>query len=99
MKKNRIKFTYEPMPDDAEVEVIDIVRAEYVDGYRLHLWFNDGKERIVDFKPFLCQARHPDLKKYLVVDEFKKFKIVYGNLDWNDYEMCFPVADLYDGNI
>jgi len=99
MRENKISFTYEPMPDDEEVEVIEIVQARYVDGYRLHLQFNNGKERTVDFKPFLCQARHADFKKYLDLNEFKKFKIVYGNLDWNDFEMCFPVADLYDGNI
>jgi hypothetical protein len=31
--------------------------------------------------------------------EFKKFKIIDGNLMWNDYEMIFPLEDLYEGKI
>jgi hypothetical protein len=93
---SKIKITHETVE---ETEIIDIVRAEYVDGYRIHLFFNDGKEHIVDFGPFLCNARNPVFKKYRDVSEFKNFTIVYGNLDWNDYEMCFPVADLYEGKI
>lgn len=91
-----IKVTYDPF---LETEVIEIIRAEYVDGFRIHLWFNAGKDHVVDFAPFLEKARNPAMKKYCGVREFKKFKLVYGNLDWNDYEMCFPVADLHEGRI
>ena len=93
---SKIKITYEP---GEETEIIEISRAEYVDESCIHLWFNNGKERLVDFGPFLQNARNPVLKKYLDVNEFKKFTLVHGNLDWNDYEMCFPVADLYEGKI
>ncbi|NUO82704.1 DUF2442 domain-containing protein [candidate division KSB1 bacterium] len=91
-----INITYDPF---LETEVIEIIHAEYVDGFRIHLWFNDGKEHVVDFTPFLEKARNSALKKYRAVREFNKFKLVYGNLDWNDYEMCFPVADLHEGKI
>ena len=93
---SKIKIIYEP---GKETELIEIIGADYAGGYRVHLWFNDGKGRVVDFETFLRNARNPLFKKYLAVDEFKKFKIIYGNLDWNDYEMCFPIADLYEGNI
>ncbi|MCX6583441.1 MAG: hypothetical protein NT166_24965 [Candidatus Aminicenantes bacterium] len=33
------------------------------------------------------------------MNAFKKFKIEYGDLIWNDYEMCFPIMDLYENNI
>ena len=33
------------------------------------------------------------------INEFKKFKIKYGDLVWDDYEMCFPIIDLYEDNI
>jgi len=23
----------------------------------------------------------------------------YGDIVWNDYELCFPILDLYEGNI
>ncbi len=82
-----------------EAELIEIVKAEYLEGFSLRLWFNDGSHRIVDFGTFLRTARHPSLQKYRAVSRFKKFRILYGNLDWNDYEMCFPVADLYEGKV
>jgi len=93
---NDIRITELPA---ADVEVIEIVKAQYLDGSRIHLWFNDGTDRIVDFGPFLCRKRHPVFKKYLDVNEFRTFRVLHGNLDWNDYEMCFPIADLYEGKV
>lgn len=80
-------------------EIIEIKDAKYVDGYKLRLRFNDGKEKIVDFGPFLRSARNPMTKKYQDLDQFKKFRVRYGDLDWNDMELCFPIADLYRGKI
>lgn len=80
-------------------QVVDINKAQYVSDYKLKLQFSDGKEQIVDFKPFLSKSRHPDIRKYLDLGEFKSFSVVDGNLDWNDYELCFPTIDLYRGRI
>ena len=93
---NKIKIVYESTETP---EIFEIVRAEYVDGYRIHLWFNTGKDHIVDFKSFLLHVQNPTLKQYLALDKFRQFTIVHGNLDWNDYEMSFPIADLYDAKI
>ena len=30
---------------------------------------------------------------------FKGFEVVDGNLNWYDYEMIFPLKDLYQGEI
>ena len=38
-------------------------------------------------------------KKYLDKQLFKKFRIEYGDVIWNDYEMCFPIWDLHQGEI
>lgn len=38
-------------------------------------------------------------KNYLVESNFKKFRLEYGDLLWGDYEMCFPIWDLYTGKI
>ncbi|MBF0352602.1 MAG: DUF2442 domain-containing protein [SAR324 cluster bacterium] len=80
-------------------KIIDINAIQYISDYKLKFLFSDGKERIIDFKPFLDKSRHPDIRKYLDLNEFKNFSIVDGNLDWNDYELCFPVSDLYRGQI
>ena len=83
----------------AENAVIAIKTAEYVEGYKLRLVFSDKKERIVDFEPFLHNTPNPLIQKYLQLDNFKNFTVAYGDLFWADYDLCFPIADLYEGRI
>ena len=92
-----IKIVYEPV-DESKIEVLDIIRAEYVGGYKIHLWFSDGKNHVIDFGPFLMSARNPMVAQYRDIEKFRQFRLVYGNLDWNDYEMCFSIEDLYNLN-
>ncbi len=74
---------------------INIVAAEPAGDYRLRLTFDDGMEQIVDFKSFLTHARHPDIRAYLDPAMFSTFHIEYGDLIWGDYDLCFPIIDLY----
>ena len=74
---------------------INIVAAETAGNYRLRLTFDDGLEQTVDFKPFLTHARHPDIRVYLDPAKFSAFRIEYGELVWGDYDLCFPIIDLY----
>ena len=80
-------------------QVIDLTEAQYHQGYQLRLQFSDGTERLIDFEPFLRRSKHPQIQSYLNPDQFKQFQIVDGNLDWNDFELCFPLIDLYEGTI
>lgn len=79
--------------------IIDIIHAEYVPPYAICLRFSDGFEQTVDFEPFLRNAQHPDIRKYLDPSLFQSFAIVNGRLDWNDYDLCFPMQDLYDNTL
>ncbi|MBK8814993.1 MAG: DUF2442 domain-containing protein [Methylococcaceae bacterium] len=74
---------------------ISIIEAEARGDYRLHLTFDDGKEQSVDFKPFLTRVQHPDIRSYLDPAKFAMSRIEYGELVWGDYDLCFPVIDLY----
>ncbi len=78
---------------------INIVTAESAGDYRLRLEFDDGSQQVVDFKPFLMKALHPDVRAYLDPDRFASFRIEFGELVWGDYELCFPIADLYRNRI
>jgi hypothetical protein len=84
------------LSDDA---IIDIIKTKYISPYKIHCWFSDRAEQIIDFEPFLKKSHHPEIKKYLNKNLFKKFSIVHGRLDWNDYDLCFPIQDLYEGTI
>ena len=74
---------------------INIVAAESVGECRLRLLFDDGIEQTINFKPFLAHAHHPDLRVYLDPAMFSTFRIEYGELVWGDYDLCFPIIDLY----
>ncbi|WP_284155235.1 DUF2442 domain-containing protein [Sulfuricystis thermophila] len=78
---------------------VNIVRAESAGEYRIRLWFDDGTEQVVDFHPFLSHARHPAIRAYLDPSRFASWRIEYGELVWGDYELCFPIADLYHNSI
>jgi len=79
--------------------VISIKKAEYQGDYKILFVFSDGTEKSIDFSPFLEKARNPMTRKYLDERLFRKYSIQYGDIVWNDYEMCFPIWDLYEGNI
>lgn len=83
----------------SEDAVIDIVRVEQVSDYKLKLSFSDGVERVIDFEPFLRRSRNPMIRAYLDPRKFADFRLEYGNLMWDDYGLCFSIADLYENSI
>jgi len=78
---------------------LKVLSAEYVSDYIINVVFSDGSQRHVDFQCFLENAMHSSVRKYLDKDKFMHFDIVDGNINWNDYDMIFPVWDLYAGRI
>ncbi|MDR4504650.1 MAG: DUF2442 domain-containing protein [Candidatus Scalindua sp.] len=80
-------------------QVITIISAEYIGEYKIKLSFNNNTIQLVDFFPFLNSSLNPLIRKYLDKQEFKKFKTDNGDLEWNDYDLCFPIAHLYENNI
>ena len=82
-----------------KTDIISITGAKYMGDYSIKIRFADGTEKQVDFKPFLSNSLHPSVSKYLNEDLFKEFEIINGNLNWNDYNLIFPVSELYDGKI
>lgn len=82
-----------------ETEVIKVISAKIISEFLIEIEFNDGVKRILDFKPFLLKSLHPSISKYLNHQVFERFEIIDGNLNWNDYELIFPVWDLYKGEL
>ena len=74
---------------------INIIEAISVGEYRLQLTFDDGVQHTVDFMPFLIHAHHPDIRAYLDFAKFLSYRIEYGELVLADYDLCFPIIDLY----
>ncbi len=80
----------------AKINITEVAQAgEFV----LRLSFDDGTAQTVDFKPFLSVSRHPDIRAYLDPASFAAYRIEYGELVWGDYDLCFPIADLYQNRL
>ncbi len=39
------------------------------------------------------------IEKAVYKGDFKSFSISYGDIVWNDFELCFPIWDLHEGKI
>ena len=85
--------------DDFQVDLIEIKSAKYIGDFAIRVFFSDGFNRLIDFKPFLETSLHPSIRKYLNEDKFNTFDIIDGNLNWNNYDMIFPIDDLYQGRL
>ena len=84
------------IPENA---VIFIQQAEPAGDFKLRLLFSDGAVQTVDFGPFLRQSRNPLVQAYLDPAAFAGFTLKDGDLMWGDYDLCFPIADLYEGSL
>jgi len=93
-----MKITVE-YSEDVITNEISVKTAKYVGDYIIRIYFNTDEDKAVDFKAFLQQSIHPSIKKYLDEDLFSNYKIQNGNLNWNDYDLIFPINDLYENKI
>ena len=56
-----------------------VVRAEYRGGQRIHLWFNDSREKTVDFGQWLQGPVFEPLKD---ASYFQRFFVDAGTVSW-----------------
>ncbi|HSF52846.1 MAG TPA: DUF2442 domain-containing protein [Algoriphagus sp.] len=84
---------------EKEQDLLAIEEANYIGDFAIRLKFSNGHMTLVDFKPFLEVSTHPAIKKYLNEELFKNFQITDGNIDWDDFDLCFPIEDLYKNRI
>lgn len=78
---------------------ISIINADYVGKFKIHFKFSDLSEKTIDFSDFFKNAKNPMTNKYKNEKLFKNYSLQYGDIVWNDYELCFPIWDLYQGKI
>lgn len=80
-------------------QVITVEKVNHIGDFKLELVFNDKTRQVIDFYLFLSRSFNPLIRKYLLPKEFLKFEIDESDLEWNDYDLCFPIADLYENRI
>jgi Protein of unknown function (DUF2442) len=80
-------------------KLISVTTAENLGECRLRVTFSDGVIQEVDFRSFLQHSNHPEIRAFLEPHKFGAFTVKDGDLVWGDFELCFPVMDLYQNNI
>lgn len=58
---------------------LEIIKAEYIEGYRLRVVFNDGTIKEMDFADIVW--KYPVFKPLRDVDAFKRFNVT-DTLEW-----------------
>lgn len=84
---------------EADVQNLKVETANYLGGFLIEIYFSDNSIKTIDFEPFLLKSMNPFIKTFLDKTKFADFKIKDGNLNWNDYELIFPVWNLYQREI
>lgn len=74
--------------------MFEVIAAEYVDGYRISEWFNNGEGGVVDLADALWGPMFEPLKH---LETFKSFRVsgALGTIAWGDQADLAPEA-LYD---
>ena len=60
---------------------IEVTKADYLDGYRVKLLFNNGETRIVDLSQHLNGTVFAPLKD---LEFFKRFTIKFNTIEWEN---------------
>lgn len=60
---------------------LEVVKAEYIDGYRLRLFFNNGEVRVVNLEHSLVGEVFTPLRN---IDYFKHFSIRFNTVEWDN---------------
>jgi len=62
--------------------ILNIIKAQHLEEFKVKIWFNDGLEKIVDLKNYINSKKHPFFQPLKQVNEFKKFQ-VHKTLFWD----------------
>lgn len=60
---------------------VEVIKAEYVGGYRIRLWFNNQVTKVVDLGSSLNGKVFEPLKQ---LDLFKRFSVKYNTIEWEN---------------
>lgn len=74
-----------------------IQKAEYIDGYQLKVYFNDGTIRIINLYAFLMSSKNHLIRKFQNIELFKQFRVEDGTLCWGDNEFDLNPINIYNG--
>lgn len=71
----------------------NIIRADYIDGYRIELTFSNNRKGIIDFENYIKEGEiFQDIRD---IDKFRNYKVDYGTVIWENGEVDIAPETLY----
>lgn len=75
---------------------LEIIKAEYLDGYRMLISFNDGQRKVFDFSSLI--DKYPVFMPLKNLEIFKSYTIT-DTLEWNDSTIDIAPEYLYEHGV
>lgn len=75
---------------------LEIIKAEYLDGYRMLISFNDGQRKVFDFSSLI--DKYPVFMLLKNLEIFKSYTIT-DTLEWNDSTIDIAPEYLYEHGV
>lgn len=88
--------------DSIDLPVVMIKKADIDWKHQGRFTFSDGESSIVEFGPFFESIEHTAVKKCFKDGWLANWVLESSYIDslgWPDYLICFPLYDLYEGQI
>ncbi|MDY9918360.1 Protein of unknown function [Porphyromonadaceae bacterium NLAE-zl-C104] len=73
----------------------EIITAEYLEEYKLHVVFNNGKQMIVDFYDLLFKHNYPVFLPLRDMECFRNFKIT-DTIEWENGSIDIAPETVYE---
>jgi hypothetical protein len=64
--------------------ILEVIKAEYISDYKLNIWFNNGKKKIVNLKNTIYNDHRDIFKPLRSIDYFCNFQIVLNTISWQN---------------
>ena len=64
--------------------MIQVMKARYIDHYKIYLVFNDHKEGIVDLKAVIAKDHRLIITELADIAKFRKFKVEADTIVWDN---------------
>jgi hypothetical protein len=64
--------------------IINVVSAEYKEGFKIFLEFNNNESVMVDLQPIIYSDHRKIFEPLRVVEYFKTFKIKFNTITWDN---------------
>jgi hypothetical protein len=71
----------------------NIIKAMYIENYKIELTFSNNKKGVVDFENYLKNGEV--FQSIMDIDKFRNFKIDYGTLTWDNGRIDIAPETLY----